>query len=167
LESYPVLLSFFDQLAYVFLAINPQGTTFLAITLIILLLLSFTISGAEVALFSLNKKDINMLKTKQHSAARKIVTLLEEPKEVYASLLIGGTFVNICIIVLSNFFITMYLPYNTIQFMGQPYSYYLEILLRVIIIGFMVIFFGKFLPKVWATQNNLRFAYGSSAVVKE
>lgn len=166
MESYPVLLSFFDQLAYVFLAINPQGTTFLAITLIVLLLLSFTISGAEVALFSLNKKDINMLKTKQHSAAKKIVTLLEEPKEVYASLLIGGTFVNICIIVLSNFFITMYLPYNTIQFMGQPYSYYLEILLRVIIIGFMVIFFGKFLPKVWATQNNLRFAYGSSAVVE-
>jgi putative hemolysin len=166
LEIYPVFVSFFDSLIYVFLAINPQGTTFLAATLIILLLLSFTISGAEVALFSLNKKDVNMLKTKQHGSAKRIVTLLEEPKEVYASLLIAGTFINISIIVLSNYFISMYLPYNTIQFMGQPASYYLEIFIRIVAIGFVVIFFGKMLPKVWATQNNLRFAYGSSFVVE-
>ena len=62
-------------------------------------------SGAEVALFSLHNKDINMLKTKQHSAARRIIDLLEEPKEVYTSLLIAGTFFNICIIIFSNFLI--------------------------------------------------------------
>jgi putative hemolysin len=166
LESHPVFISIINSLSHIFLAINPQGTTFLAITLIVLLLLSFTISGAEVALFSLNKKDISMLKTKQHASAKRIVTLLEEPKEVYASLLISGTFVNISIIVLANFFISMYMPYNTIRFLGQPWNYYLELIIRVIAIGFVIIFFGKILPKVWATQNNLRFAYGSSFVVE-
>ncbi|MEI9910117.1 MAG: DUF21 domain-containing protein [Bacteroidota bacterium] len=76
------------------------GTTFLIFVLAALLLLAFTISGAEVALFSLNNKDINMLKTKQHSAAKRIITLLEEPKEVYASLLIANTFISICIAIL-------------------------------------------------------------------
>lgn len=166
MESYPVFVSILDYLTHVFLAINTQGTAFLAITLAILLLLSFTISGAEVALFSLNKKDINMLKTKQHVSAKRIINLLEEPKEVYASLLISGTFINICIIVLSNFFIDIYMPYHTINFLGQPVSYYLEIIIRIIVIGFVVIFFGKMLPKVWATQNNLRFAYGSAFVVE-
>lgn len=109
-----------------------------------------------------------MLKTKQHTSAKRIITLLEEPKEVYASLLIGGTFVNICIIVLSNYFISSYIPYNTIGFkwLGPLANYVLEVLIRVVIIGFVVIFFGKILPKVWATQNNLRFAYGSSIVVE-
>ena len=80
MESHSILISITDLLSYVFLFINPQGTTFLAVTLIVLLLLTFTISGAEVALFSLNKKDVNMLKTKQHASAKRIVILLEEPR---------------------------------------------------------------------------------------
>lgn len=33
-------------------------------------------------------------------------------------------------------------------------------------IGTILIFAGQILPKVWATQNNLRFAYGSAIVVE-
>ncbi|OQY95182.1 MAG: gliding motility-associated protein GldE [Sphingobacteriales bacterium UTBCD1] len=129
------------------------------VLLLIFLLFTFTISGAEVALFSLNSKDINMLKTKQHDAARRIVRLLEEPKEVYASLLIGSTFINICIIVLSNFLIDQF------DFLPKENNL-LGILFKVIAIGFVLIFFGEIFPKIWATQNNLRFAYGASYVVE-
>jgi len=159
LESHPIFISITDYLTHVFLSVNIQGTTFLAIALIVLLLLTFTISGAEVALFSLNKKDVNMLKTKQHVAAKRIVTLLEEPKEVYASLLIAGTLVNICIIVLSNYLINQFISFGKIG--AIP-----EVLLKVIAIAFVLIFVGKIFPKVWAAQNNLRFAYGSSFVVE-
>ena len=148
------------------MAANTQGTAILVITLIILLVVSFTISGAEVALFSLENKDVNMLKTKQHPAARRIVNLLEEPKEVYASLLIASTFINICVIVLSNFLINQNLPYGTIHFFGKPYDFIFELLMRVVIIAFTLIFIGKFLPKVWAAQNNLRFAYGSAYAIE-
>ena len=91
--------------------------TLLVIVLGILLGLTYVISGAEVALFSLNNRDINMLKTKtkQHSSAKRIVNLLEEPKEVYASLLIAGTFLNICIIVLSNFLIDQFIIVNSFK----------------------------------------------------
>lgn len=148
-----------DDLLQVLLAINPQGTTFLTVALVIMLLLIFTISGAEVALFSLNNKDLNMLKTKQHSSAKRIVTLLEEPKEVYASLMIAGTFVNISIIVLANYLINQFISFDRTGAV-------VEILGKVAAITFVLVFFGKILPKVWATQNNLRFAYGSSFVIE-
>lgn len=141
------------------MAANLQTPAFLIILLIGLLLLTFTISGAEVALFSLNSKDVNMLKTKQHDAARRIVKLLEEPKEVYASLLIGSTFVNICIIILSNFLFDQFVFFAKGNFV-------LEIGLKVLAIAFVIIFFGEVLPKIWATQNNLRFVYGASIVIE-
>jgi gliding motility-associated protein GldE len=159
LESHSILVSITDCLSYVFLAVHLQGTTFLVIALLVLLLLTFTISGAEVALFSLNKKDINMLKTKQHVSAKRIVTLLEEPKEVYASLLIAGTLINICIIILANYLISAYISFKNVGTL-------LEVLAKVLVIAFVLVFFGKILPKVWATQNNLRFAYGSSVIVE-
>jgi putative hemolysin len=167
LDIHSALTSIIGNLGYILLSVTLQGaTTMLAIILVVLLILTFAISGAEVALFSLNRKDINMLKTKEHGAAKRIINLLEEPKEVYASLLIAGTFFNISIIVLTNFFISLYMPLGTIQFFGQPLSGYFEILLRILIIGFIIIFIGKILPKVWATQNNLRFAYGSSFIIE-
>ncbi len=159
MDSHPVFGFLTDHLSFVLLATNLQGTTFLVIMLIVLLLLSFIISGAEVALFSLNDKDVNMLKTKQHISAKRIVGLLEEPKEVYASLLIAGTFVNISIIVLFNFLANRFITFDKVGGL-------VEILSKVIVIAFVLVFFGKILPKVWATQNNLRFAYGCSLLIE-
>jgi putative hemolysin len=159
LDSYSVSHSIIDHLSFVLLAVNTQFSTFLVIILIILLLITFTISGAEVALFSLSHKDVNMLKTKQHSSARRIVSLLEEPKEVYASLLIAGTFVNICIIVLFNYLIGLFISFSSVGFIIELFS-------KVLVIAFVLVFFGEVLPKVWATQNNIRFAYGVSFIVE-
>jgi len=141
------------------LVIDTQSTTFLAITLLVLLVLTFIISGAEVAIFSLTQQDINVLKTKTNSSAKRVINLLEEPKEVYASLMIAGTFVNISIIVLSNFLITQFISFGNV---GQA----VEILSKVLMIAFVLVFFGKILPKVWATQHNIWFAYGASAVIE-
>lgn len=155
-----------NYFSFILLSATPQGTTILIIALLALLLLSFVVSGAEVALFSLNSKDVNMLKTKQHAAAKKITDLLEEPKEVYTSLLIAGTFMNICIIVMSNFLFNQYFPYGTIKATGGEFDFIIEIVIRVVVIVFVIVFFGKILPKVWATQNNLRFAYGSAFIIE-
>lgn len=166
MDSHSAITDFSHHLSFVLLAVTPQGTTFLIITLLALLLLSFVVSGAEVALFSLTNKDVNMLKTKQHSAAKRITDLLEEPKEVYTSLLIAGTFMNICIIVLANFLFNQYIPYGKIKLVNTGVDYIIEVVLRVVIIAFIIVFFGKILPKVWATQNNLRFAYGSALIIE-
>jgi gliding motility-associated protein GldE len=128
-----------------------------------LLLVSFITSGAEVAFFSLQAKDINMLKTKQHGAARRITSLLEERKALYISLLIAGTIINISIIILANFLLTPLLQFGTVQFL-VPIN--LDLLIKIVAITFTIVLVGKILPKVWATQNNLRFAYSASAVIE-
>ena len=158
METHSVLDTVIQQSFYL-LYINPKGTTFLVVALLVLLFLAFTISGAEVALFSLASKDINILKTKHHPGARRIVSLLNEPKEVYASLLISGTFVNISIIVLMNYMMDQFMS------VGQ-WGWLPEILVKVLLIAIVLIFIGRIFPKVWAAQNNLRFAYGSSFIVE-
>jgi putative hemolysin len=148
----------FFHLPFTLLYANPQSAVFLGVLLAILLLLSFITSGSEVALFTLHTKELNMLRTKQHDAARRIVSLLEERKAVYTSLLIAGTFFNISIVILANFLLTPALK--------PLHPDWLEWLIKIISIAFVLVLVGKILPKVWATQNNLRFAYFASAVVE-
>lgn len=140
------------------LLINPQATTVLAIIILFLLILSFVLSGSEVAFFSLTHKDINILKTKQDTSWRRIVTLLEEPKTLLATLLIANSIINISIIILANFLID--------EMVLQNSPTLIVILLKVILVGFVVILFGKVMPRIWATQNNLQFAYYTSGIVE-
>lgn len=151
------------NLLHTLLNVNPQSTVFLVVLLAILLLLSFVSAGAEVALFTLQGRDLNMLKTKQHPAARRITSLMEERKAVYTSLLIAGTFFNISIIILMNYLLNQVLTIGTIN-LFVPVN--IDLLIKIVIIAFILVLVGKVLPKLWATQNNLRFAYSTSAVVE-
>ncbi|MBD0331865.1 MAG: gliding motility-associated protein GldE [Chitinophagaceae bacterium] len=153
----------FHSFAFTLIAANPQSELYLIVLLIVLLLLSFTTSGAEVALFSLPSKDVNMLRTKQHTAARRITGLLDERKAVYTSLLIASAFFNISIIILSDYLLSPLLHFGTINFI-IPVN--LDWLVKVIAIAFVLVLVCKILPKVWASQNNLRFAYSTSSVVE-
>ncbi|QEC57141.1 gliding motility-associated protein GldE [Flavisolibacter ginsenosidimutans] len=144
---------------------NPlasQGTVLMAVLLLVLLFLSFLVSGAEVALFSLQPRDVNMLKTKQHDAAKRITSLLENRKEVYTTLLIAGGIFNISIIFLAYLLLAPLKIITLHTFIDID----LEILVKIIIIAFVLVFVCKILPKLWATQNTLRFAYTSAALVE-
>ena len=147
------------ELPFLPLIINPQATTILAIIILFLLLLSFVISGSEVAFFSLTYKDINILKTKQDTSWRRIVSLLEEPKTLLASLLIANSIINIAIIILANFLIDE-------MFLLKDGFWFFEFIIKVILIAFVMILFGEIMPKIWATQNNLQFAYYTSGIIE-
>jgi putative hemolysin len=135
-----------------------NGTLIILIAAFLFLILLFFISGAEVALFSLNYKDISMLKTKQHAAARKILFFLENPKTLLGSLTIANSVITIAIIILLNQGIN--------QVMGDnEYSWVLVMLVKIFVIVLIVVLFGQVLPKVWASHHNLRFAYYSSFAV--
>src|SRR6201991_213528 len=140
------------------LVINPQATTVLAIVILFLLILSFVISGSEVAFFSMTYKDINILKTKQDASWKRIVSLLEDPKELLASMLIANSIINIAIIILANFLIDE-------MVLLKPNIWLFDIV-KIILIGFVMILFGHIMPKIWATQNNLQFAYYTSGIIE-
>ncbi len=131
---------------------STQSNTVLAVVLLILIFLSFSIAGSQAAIFSLNEKDIDVLKTKQQPAARRIVDLLDEPKEVYTTMLISKTILNICLIILANYLVNQYTPPEYLHST-------LSISLKWLLIAFLIIFPLEIFPRVWARQNSLRFAY--------
>lgn len=145
-----------------FLVANTQATVLLALSVIVLLILSFFISGAEVAFFSLTFRDVNLLKTKQDTGWKRIANLLEEPKTLLASLMIANSLVNIAVIILLNVLI------DEIHIINESLIWERVALLsiKIVVITSLVVLFGEILPKVRATQNNLRFAYEASYLVE-
>ena len=133
------------------LMINSQGTTVFIVLFIALIFLLFIVSGAEIAYFSLSYKDLNLLKTKQQPYARRIITLLDEPKVLMGSLQCANGLLHIVLILMANFLMDTFLPLN-----GD--LVWVALLLKVLIITFVLLFFCDVLPKVYATQNNIRFA---------
>ncbi len=140
-------------------AINIQATTILIFLLIIFIVISFFVSGAEVAFFSLSFKDINMLKTKQQPGYKRIVDLLEDPKILLASLLIANSFVNIAIVVVSNFIMDE-------MILLDNHLFWVEFLIKVLAVTLILVMFGEVMPKVMATQNNIRFAKDAGPLVE-
>lgn len=136
-----------------------EGITFLAVIIIFLLVISYFLAGASVAFFSLTDKDINVLKTKQGEGWKRIVTLLKEPRVLHSSLRIANFTVNIAIIILSNFLINQLLTIDSNW-------WFVDFLVKILIITFFLMLFGEILPKVYASQNNLRFARDASFLVE-
>ena len=68
--------------------------------LVILLIASALISGAEVALFSLTQKDLDEAKKTKSKSFEIIINLLTQPKKLLASILVANNFINIAIVIL-------------------------------------------------------------------
>ena len=114
-------------------------------------------AGAEIAFFSLGYKDLGNLKSKQYPAAERIVQLLQEPRLLLSSLLVGNIVFRLLIILLCNYLITD-------KFLPEVSEFFL-FLIRLIAAVVVLILFGEILPKVWASNNNIRFAsYASNFV---
>ncbi len=131
--------------------------TILLIIILVLLLLTAITAGAETAYFSLKAKDINYLKTREQQAARQAVRLLDQPKLLLATILVANNFINIAIIIATNLLVMQLLPPG----MSEVASF----LIQIVAVTFLLVLFGEVLPKVYATQNNMRMALFSAPVI--
>ncbi len=156
--DYPAVFHLFHSTTLLS-AIQTQGATLLVMVLLLLFFLSFVLSGAEVAFFSLTFKDVNLIKTKQQPAYARILKLLEDPKILLGSLLIANSFVNISIIIISNLLIDDLFSFEQLK------AEWLEFLIKVVVVSLLLVLLGEIMPKVLATQNNIRFAHDFGGVV--
>ncbi|KAB1068314.1 gliding motility-associated protein GldE [Tamlana haliotis] len=120
------------------------------VLLFVLLLCSALISGAEVALFSLGRADID--EGIEHSSRRIqiIEKLLERPKKLLATILVANNFINIAVVILFAFLSDiMFSHFSNPQ---------VKFLIEVVVVTFLILLFGEILPKIYASRNNLKFA---------
>jgi gliding motility-associated protein GldE len=118
--------------------------------LLILLLCSALISGAEVAYFSLSNSDLNIASESKLKRERSVVGLLENPKKLLATILISNNFINILIILL--------FAYIGEEMFAGIGNIYLKFVIEVGLVTFLILLFGEVLPKIYANRNSMKFA---------
>lgn len=120
------------------------------ILLIVLLGCSALISGAEVALFSLTRSDLDNGLEQKSMAFQIISKLLERPKKLLATILVANNFINIGIVILFAY-MGEFLFYNIA-------IYWIQFLLEVVLVTFLILLFGEIIPKIYASRNRIKFA---------
>ena len=120
------------------------------IGIFILLFISALLSGAEVAFFSLSTKDLDEVSKDDLSKGNLIISLLEKPKKLLATLLVANNFINIGVVILFS-----YIGSDLFSSVSSPL---IKFILEVIVVTFLILLFGEVLPKVYANRNNLKFA---------
>ncbi|GGE04242.1 hemolysin [Psychroflexus salis] len=114
---------------------------------------SALISGSEVALFSLKPSDFNT--SGELSEKEKIlVHLLDRPKKLLATILVANNFINIAIVLLYSSLSSVIHGNNDYEIFGFSLVFWID----VIVVTFLILFFGEILPKVYANRNNVKFA---------
>lgn len=115
---------------------------------VLLLFISGFASGSEIAFFSLSPNDINNLNPSRNSTDSKIQQLRENSERTLATILITNNFVNVTIIMLCNYIFTSLFEFK------QPW---IEFLCITVLLTFLLLLFGEIMPKVFSSQDPLRF----------
>lgn len=120
------------------------------VIVIILIALSSLISGSEIAFFSLKPSQIDEIGSVNNKRNKTILSLLEQPKRLLATILIANNFVNVSIVIISTYIIS-----STFDFKDY---YILGFIVEVIIITGFILLFGEIMPKIYASQNPVSFS---------
>lgn len=116
----------------------------------VLLLCSALISGSEVALFSLSLTELENLKEEKTTQSDLIITLVENPKKLLATVLIANNLVNISIVLISA---------DLCEFLfGGIKKPILKDVMNIGVVTFVLLLCGEILPKIYANRNNLAFS---------
>jgi len=114
------------------------------------LLFSALFSGSEVAFFSLvNQKDKLTEGDLEGTSDHLIIKMLERPRRLLATILIGNTFANIVASVLAAV-----VTGNLVAYLGL--SEFLVYFIEVIVLTFMILILSEITPKIIAINNPLK-----------
>jgi len=132
--------------------VKPVSIEILAAFLVVLLLLisSALVSGAEVAFFSLSPTDIESLRKSRSRNSILLLKLIEIPERLLATVLVGNNFINIGIVIVSA-----YITSSLFDFSQNPA---IGFIIQIVTITFLILFFGEILPKIYAYHFSLRFS---------
>lgn len=142
-----ITLDFLSQNWYQLTVVGLTYESIIALVIMLLLLCcSAIISGSEVAYFSLSPHDIDQLTQSEGASHKKVLTLLESPKTLLATILIANNFINIAIVVLSGLFVA-----EVFEFASAIGG----LLFELVLITFLILLFGEVVPKVYANSRAL------------
>jgi gliding motility-associated protein GldE len=116
------------------------------IAIIILLVISALVSGAEAAFFSLSPSEISTFRNSKSKTSQVITRLLEMPEKLLATILVTNNLGNIGIIIISAYFTNALFDFSNARVLG--------FIIQVVVITLVIVFFGEILPKIYAIRYS-------------
>jgi len=151
---------------------SPLNVAISVVLLIFLLLCSALISGSEVAYFSMSPDEMHDLRLNKSPSNKRIVYLHSISRKLLATILISNNFVNIGIIMVSNYISVNLVPQSTFVTWARGMDNWIfasaitvqtradaiNFIITTIFVTFLLVLFGEVAPKIYAKINNIRFA---------
>ena len=162
------------------LAISPVSLSLAVILIILLLFCSAMISGSEVAFFSLNINDLKKLEQEKSSTSQRVLTLRKQPRKLLATILISNNFINIGIVILSEYLLRQLLSeeirmqwaqsiltsFNLSEYLSaSSIAWTINFSIAIVGVTFLLVLFGEVAPKVYAKLNNSALARRMSGIL--
>ena len=143
------LISATADIAQSLISVNTPTTSSIIACIVALLCLcvSAFVSGSEIAYFSLKETDFD--KFNSQSTRDSVKRLLANPEKLLATILISNNLVNVTIIILCNFALNQILEVR---------SSVLDFIIQSVFLTFLILLFGEITPKIYSTNNNIKFA---------
>lgn len=121
------------------------------VVLIALLFLSAVFSGSEVALFSLSALECEELKASGDPTSKRVVRLLDSPREILITILILNTLTNVMAAI-----ITAIMMHDLAA--AYQWNPTLTIFAEIVGLTFLLLIISEITPKLIATRQPLAFA---------
>ncbi|MBK7133192.1 MAG: gliding motility-associated protein GldE [Bacteroidales bacterium] len=115
-----------------------------------LLFASGLMSASEVAYFSFRPEDIERFKSNKNKQSKSALKLYNKPERLLSTILVANNTVNIAIVLLAAF-----ISSRMFDFSSEPV---IGFIVNVIVITFLLLFFGEVMPKVYASKNHIAVA---------
>jgi len=129
-----------------------------SLIVLVLLIGSALISGAEVAFFSLQLKSLeDIQESNADPALERVINQLKNPKRLLATILVANNFINIAIVLVFS-------ALGDILFKGIE-NPYLILFIEIGLITSLILLFGEILPKIYANRNALAFSKRMALII--
>jgi len=121
------------------------------VLIFILLLGSAFFSGSEVALFSLDRKNLESGLDKSGVIYRYLTNLINFPRRLLVTILVGNTLVNVAVSIIA---VSLAIDFS------NNFNISLDLILtfQIVFITILILLFGELFPKVIASKNPFKFA---------
>ena len=124
-----------------------SGIFFLFLSLV----MSAFFSGSEVALFSLDKKQLNKIEAENSLLSRYIILLLKSPRRLLVTILLGNTIFNVAATIISvSLAVEISKLFN--------YSLELVLLIQIAALTVFILIIGEITPKLFASKAPVKFS---------
>ncbi len=134
---------------------NPIGFSFFVgiFFILIFLILTGIVSSAEVALFSLDYRQLKQMEKSGDEMDKKIVAFIEKPKKLLATILLCVTLFSLSIVLIFEYIIEISIKHDFL--IKHPVT---EFVIKVSFETFIIVLFAEVIPKIYASQNNHKVA---------